>query len=115
MEDTNKNFMFTPQIYGKDRMILASFDTLTQRERQLAETLAKHLFSLSLNSLEEKIKKKEDDKVIVPFTLDVLKKAFEFNTDAFVDFAVRREFINLAEAHKMKTYPYGPTDLILTY
>lgn len=106
---------FMPQLYGRDRMEIVYGYTLSPQEKELSTTLAKLMFNASLDKMENCIKNKEGDMLVIKFDLDTLKSKYQFNADYFVEFAVRREFIKLAEANKMKSYPIDPHTLIFTY
>lgn len=106
---------FEPQIYGKDKMEMAYTDTISYQEQELSTVLAKHIYDMYIPKLEESIRRKEGDMILVKFDLDTLKSRFIFNTNLFVEFAVRREFMKISEANKMKTYPLDRHTLILTY
>lgn len=106
---------FMPQLYGQDRMELTYGYSISPQEKDLSSALAKLIFSANLDKMENCIKSKDGDMLVVKFDLDTLKSKYQFDTNLFVEFAVRREFIKLAEANKMKTYPIDPHTLIFTY
>lgn len=106
---------FMPQLYGRDRMEIVYGYTLSPQEKELSTALAKLMFNANLDKMENCIKNKEGDMLVVKFDLDTLKSKYQFNVDYFVEFAVRREFIKLVEANKMKSYPIDHHTLIFTY
>lgn len=106
---------FTPQMYGYDRMELAYGYAISSQEKELSIALAKLIFNANMNKMQDCIKNKKGDMLVVKFDLDTLKSKYQFDTNLFVEFAVRREFIKIVEANKMKTYPIDPHTLIFTY
>lgn len=106
---------FMPQLYGRDRMEIVYGYSISPQEKELNTALAKLIFNANLDKMEKCIKNKEGDMVLIKFDLDTLKSKYQFDTNLFIEFAVRREFIKIVEANKMKTYPLDQHTLILTY
>lgn len=107
--------MFEPLMETKTKMEYIYTSVFDTSEIEMFKGIAKYLLQYAKDTLENQMRNKGKDYVVISLSLDVVRQQLQFDYSKYNSMGVKRELKNLAREEKLELYTIDEDHVYITF